>query len=244
MSKYDDLITSEHAKRPRFVAVIDVTVQPSLDQQGVIVALPDDFDLDTATGAQLDVVGEWVGISRYIMTPLVGVYFSWGTAGVGWGQGYWKGQFDPSQGVTSLPDDFYRLLLRATIALNYWDGGLQGAIDALTPLFPDNAVFVQDGQDMTISVSVSGPAPNAVLASLLTGGYLSLKPDGVRINYYFPSSPIGPVFGFGANNDFIGGWGYGSWGRSSPSPSPLIVLQAGDGIDLYTASNQLLEVAV
>lgn len=216
MSKYTDLVTSEHAPRPKFIAVIDVSTKPSVEQQAIIEALPDDYDLDLAVGAQLDAVGKWVGITRFILTPLTGVYFSWGVAGVGWGEGYWRGPFDPLQGITTLSDDFYRLLLRATIALNQWDGTLQSAIDAIAPLFPDNFVYLQDNQDMSISIAVSGPRLDVILAALLSGGYLALKPVGVRINYYFPSAPTGPVFGFGAESDYIGGWGRGSWGSPAP----------------------------
>jgi hypothetical protein len=216
MSQYTDLITAEHADRPKFVAVIETSTNPSVDQQEVVLRFPSDFDLDSAVGAQLDVVGEWVGVSRYVLTPLEGVYFTWGEPGLGWGEGYWRGPFDPTQGLTTLSDDFYRLLIRATIALNNWNGTLQPAIDAIAPLFPNNLVYIQDNQDMTISIAVVGPPLDVILAALLTGGYLALKPVTVRINYYFPTAPDGPVFGFGADNEYIGGWGTGSWGSPEP----------------------------
>lgn len=216
MTKYVDLVTAEHASRPKFIAVIEASTDGAVDQQVVVLGLPSAYDLDRAIGAQLDTVGEWVGITRFILTPLAGIYFAFDTPGVGFDEGYWRGPFDPLQGLTRLSDDFYRVLLRATIALNYWDGTLQAAIGAIAPLFPNNFVYIQDNQDMSISIAVSGPTLDVILGGLLAGGYLALKPVGVRINYYFPTAVTGPVFGFGADNSFIGGWDHGSWGGSSP----------------------------
>lgn len=216
MTKYTDLITAEHALRTKFVATIGASTQAALDQQALAVSLTAAFDLDTAVGVQLDAVGAWAGIKRSVLIPLTGVYFAWDTMGVGWNQGYWKGQFDPSQGLSNLGDTSYRLLIRATIALNHWDGTIGGAIAAITPLFPLNYVYIQDNQDMSITVAVSGPPVDLVSAALLTGGYLALKPVGVRLNVYFPSAATGAVFGFDADNAYVGGWGHGSWGISAP----------------------------
>jgi hypothetical protein len=228
---YPLLITTEHANKPRFVAAVAATTQPFVDIQETLLGLISDFDLDLAIGVQLDQVGQWVGQSRRIQTALVGVYFSWGVVGVGWGQGVWKGEFDPSTGLVTLNDDYYRLLLRAVISLNSWDGTTPKAAAALAPLFPLNAVYIQDNFDMSISVVISGPAVDPVAAALLTGGYLALRAAAVGVRYYFPSTSASPVFGWGADNDFIGGWGVGSWGQSTPAaPSQDIITETGAGL--------------
>lgn len=216
MSKYTDRITSEHADKPKFVAAVEVATDPFVEGQGVVTTLPFDFDLDAAVGAQLDVVGQWVGVTRYVLTPLANVYFSLDTPGLGFDEGYWLGPFDPTQGLTTLSDDFYRILIRATIALNNWDGTIGPAVAAIAPLFPNNLVYIQDNQNMTIDVAVIGPPVDVVLAALLTGGYLALKPVTVRINYYFPSAPDGPIFGFDGASEYIAGFDVGSWGAPSP----------------------------
>jgi hypothetical protein len=216
MSKYDDLIASQHADKPKFVAVIDASVKPSIDQQAEVSALPADFDIDTAVGAQLDVVGEWVGIGRKIKTALTGVYFSFDIVGVGFDQGVWLGPFDPTTGLTTLADPAYRVLLKAEIALNYWDGTTPVAAAALIPLFPLNHIYLRDNQNMTMTVSVAGPPVDPVAAALLTGGYLALRAATVRFDYYFASASDGPVFGFDADTAYIGGFDEGSWGISAP----------------------------
>lgn len=217
MSAYTDLITSEHAGKPKFRAVVELTTDPFVDALALLSGFDAKFDIDTAIGVQLDVVGEWVGFSRQITTPLTGVYFEWDTAGVGWDQGYWKRPFDPDTGLTNLPDDAYRIALKAQAALNQWDGRIETAIADIDPIFPNNSVWMIDNQNMTMTVVVSGAKLDPVYAALLTGGYLALKPGGVSINYLFSSAPPAPIFAFDTSaSDLFGGWDVGAWGQSTP----------------------------
>ena len=217
MSEYTNLITTEHANSAKFILSVAASTDPFVDIQALLSDFGVDFDLDTAIGDQLDIIGKWVGVSRQVNTPLTGVYFEFDTAGVGWDEGYWKRQFDPSQGLISLLDEAYRLLLRATISLNYWDGTTQGAGVAIAILFPNNFIYIQDNMNMTMTVAVGGPTLDVVSAALLLGGYLALKPCTVRIDYVFSSLPPAPIFGFDVNNSFIGGWESGAWGQSTPA---------------------------
>lgn len=75
--QYTRLITSEHNDKPRFMAMIEATVQGSVDLQNIQPEWPSLFDIYTAVGDQLDRLGEWVGASRNIAIPLTGVYFTW-----------------------------------------------------------------------------------------------------------------------------------------------------------------------
>ena len=82
-------ITAEHRGKPRFSATVESNVSAATDVQATISGIPATYDLDTAIGAQLDVVGEWVGVSRQVQIPLVPVWFSFDTAALGWDQGIW-----------------------------------------------------------------------------------------------------------------------------------------------------------
>ncbi len=211
MTAYTDYITSQH-RRPRFIAVIDAVTAPLVEVQEALALLRRAFDLDTAVGRQLDRVGEWIGRTRQIATPLTDVYFSLGVEGVGFGEGTWKGPYDPDTGLVALPDDSYRLLLRAKVAANRWDGTVPGAYDAWAEVFGvDSLILIQDNQDMSMTVGVAGRKPDAVMLALLTGGYLPLKPEGVRVAYYAITTETGPLFAFGADNDALGGFGRGAW---------------------------------
>lgn len=219
ISKYIGLVTSEHSSAPDFLATLSLLVQPMADIAAAENAFSADFDLDAAVGVQLDAVGEWVGITRNLTVPLTGVYFSWGTANLGWGQGTWKGPFDPSTGLVALPDDAYRILLKFKIAANQWDGTIPGAYAAFAALFQGQgfSVLIQDGEDMSMIIALVGSIPSAVTQALFLRGELALKPGGVRLTPYLPTVPSAPYFGFGVENASISGWGVGAWGDPGTS---------------------------
>lgn len=208
---YLTLITSLYKEQPKFIALCEALVQPLVDAQNLLQEVRDAFDLDSAVGVQLDADGLWVGRTRYLETPLSGVYFSWGVEGVGWNEGAWKGPYDRETGITSLVDDFYRLLLRAKIAANAWDGTTDGALEIWNQLFEASGIRIvlQDFQDMSMLVGVAGAIPDAVFRALLTGGYLPLKPVGVRIRHYALPVVEGPLFAWNCDSDAASGWGAG-----------------------------------
>jgi len=223
VSAYTGLITSEH-QTPNFIAVITALVQGHADNQALLAELASYFDLDAAVGVQLDTVGLWVGVSRYLTVPLTGVYFAWNTDGVGWKQGTWHFPFEPTTQLDTLPDDAYRLLIKAKIAANNWDGTVPSAYDIWNLLFAGSgtSILIQDNQDMTMEYALLGPLPNAVTLALLENGYLDVKPAGVAINYYWtPALPDTPYFGWGVENDSISGWTVGAWGNVTPATNPI-----------------------
>lgn len=214
---YLDLITSEHRGKARFAATISASVSPTAEQQAMLAALPAAFDLDTAIGVQLDAVGAWVGISRLIQIPLINVWFSFGIEGRGWGQGIWKGPYDPETGIYALDDDTYRKLIRLKIKVNNWDGLLGSAQVAIEEFYEavGSYPFILDNQNMSMTACISGARPAAVMFALFAGRYVEFKPAAVKMFNVVPSVPGTPVFGFGVDNERIAGWGTGSWARDA-----------------------------
>ncbi|WP_431206725.1 DUF2612 domain-containing protein [Burkholderia cepacia] len=215
LTEYTALITSEHSDMLRFMATVSALVQPLVDQMNVLQGMPSRFDLDVAVGDQLDTIGVWVGVSRKIRTPLTGVYFSFDIAGLGFDQGTWKGPFDPDTGLTVLDDDTYRLVIRAKIGANHWDGTLEQSAAILNSIFDaDTHVFIEDHQDMSMTISIAGKVPPATFLALLSGGYIPLKPEGVRVNYTVVTTVDGsPLFGFDMSNQLVAGFDVGAWSR-------------------------------
>ena len=212
-SDYTGLITAQHANKPKFAALVDAVAGCFVDVTNTLQGMSEKFDLDSAVGDQLDVVGQWVGLSRFIKTPLA-VYFSFDTAGLGFGQGSWKGPFDPDQGLTRLDDETYRTMIRAKIASNHWDGTMPALQSLLEQVFVGTGTlaFATDGQDMTMGIYLAGIHPSAVLSSLFANGYLPIKPAGVRLNYTKTSISGTPIFGFDCQTDYIAGFDTGAWG--------------------------------
>ena len=147
-------------------------------------------------------------------TPLSGVYFSLDVASLGFDQGVWQGPFDSSTGITSLDDDTYRLLIRAKIGANRWDGTLDSSAAILASIFgSDTQIFIQDNGDMTITIGIAGVLPNALFLALLVGGYIPIKPSTVAVNYMATSESGSPIFGFDVQNQYIAGFDTGAWGK-------------------------------
>lgn len=213
-SDYTNLITSQHKDKPNFVAMTTADVLPYVEIENILLNIPTFYDVDIAVGTSLDVIGEWVGASRNIATPLTGVYFEWdSTAVLGWDSGTWKGEFDPISGLTSLPDDSYRKYIKARIASNSWDGTIEGAYNVWIEIFINSTIIIQDNQDMSMVVGVAGEKLGAVDQALLTGGYLALKPSGVAISYFAITSESGSLFGWDISNTALSGWGNGQWAQ-------------------------------
>lgn len=213
LSDYIDLITSQHRNRPKFAGVTASAVAPLALTIGMVdTSMLQAWDIDTAIGTQLDQVGEWIGTTRYVEEPLVGVYFSWDdVVNTGWGHGYWRGKYDPSTGVIALADDVYRLVLYAKIASNNW-AGTRETIEAIwDDSFGDTSTLaLVDHQDMSITIGLQGIEINDVLLYILTSGRIPLKPEGVRLREYIVSDDR--IFGFDADSPTIGGWDEASWG--------------------------------
>lgn len=212
---YSGLITSEHRDKPKYMAVIAAATDPASQVQLAYQEMSDAFNLDYAIGKQLDIIGEWVGITRRVPIPLQDVYFSWdSTVELGWDSGVWKGMFDPDSGLESLGDEEYRQLIRAKIAANQWDGTIEGAEAVWAIVFNGvQTIILQDNQDMTMTVGFVGPPLNAVQKALLLGGYFPLKPAGVRIRYYAVPPDDGPMFAWDTDSDLLKGWDEGRWAQ-------------------------------
>lgn len=157
-ASYSDLITSEHRDKPRFKAVVELLVSGLTDEMKVLASMPVLYQFDNALGEQLDRVGVWVGLSRWVLVP--------------------------SLGTVELSDADYRLLLISKIAANHFDGSFQQYQQILSSLFVGYGfqMIAVDNQDMSIDIYVLGANPTPLQIALMQSGYLPPKPEGVRIS--------------------------------------------------------------
>ncbi|EOC1346684.1 DUF2612 domain-containing protein [Cronobacter turicensis] len=220
MSKYTELITNYHATKPRFFDSVDLATRHFVDSAATVQGLVEAFDIDSATGAQLDILGQWIGRSRYVKEPIKDIYFSWDDDGPGYDRGVWQGPFDPDDGFTALSDDTYRVILRAKIAINQWDGqndSLPAILDAATA-GSGLGMQIIDHQDMTVSMLIF---PETTLESVsleliaaIRMGYLTVKAAGVWSGDILVPSVGTRFFGFDMENQYIVGFDDGAWGKN------------------------------
>jgi hypothetical protein len=158
---YAGKLTSEYRGPPNLLAMLTNYVQGFVDQQVQILALPALYDLDGAIGEQLDRVGMWIGANRVL------------------GDVPWTGGT-----LTTLDDHYYRILLRAKILSNQWDGTTPGAYDFWNKLFVGMGLTVKilDNNDMTMAVTLFG-STDAIINALFLEGLLFVKPSGVAVTH-------------------------------------------------------------
>ena len=186
---YTALIAGAHWQKPKFTQFVYELTQPLVTAQERLASLAvTDFDLDTAVGAQLDAVGVRVGISRQLPLKVTDLYFALDDVdGIGLDLGIWWTPIDPLDGLVSLSDGAYRLVLKAKIAANQFSGrnaSVYDYIDAvMSPwgLSPSDYT-VTDGQDMTMTLSYDRASANPVLWEILTRRLIDICPAGVTLN--------------------------------------------------------------
>ena len=212
--KYEQRVPSQHRDRPRFMETLRTLLDPLCALGDLMERVPELYDVDTATGAQLDAVGAWVGRSRWIDSPLSGIYFEWGgTIDTGWGHGLWKGRYDPTSGMVKLDDDTYRTLIRLQIAANSWDGTTESAYAAWKGAFPQSQIIIEDHGDMSITIGIAGKLQGTSQKALFAQQISPFKPGGVRISVYFIGTTDAPLFSWGMDTDAMQGWGKGAWAQ-------------------------------
>lgn len=210
MTKYLQYIPLANRQKPKFSSTIKlITTPPEKLQQTFKIQ---DFDIDMANGKQLDIIGEWVGISRFITIPLL-IYFSFDDVNLGFDKGFWQGEYDSNKELKELDDESYRILLKAKIAINHWDGTNETLPEIYRRVFDntDTNVFHVDNFDMSMSIYYVGKILNPILKSIIKNDYLNIKPAGVRIKHLTISLDNTSLFGFDIENKYITGFDSGSW---------------------------------
>jgi hypothetical protein len=193
---YAGLLTSEYKPAVKMNAWLTAVLNIATDISTCLASMSAAFDLDYALGVQLDMLGQIVGVARTL-------------------------PFQPSGGVSPVLDDLtYRLLLKATIASDAWDGKIGSLYPIWGSLFTGGRIAIIDNQNMTATVALSGSfssitqdmiagyATNGASSGPIINGLIIPKPQAVQYNYSFNDLP---VFGFDREDAFIAGLGTGKW---------------------------------
>jgi len=201
MTDYTSLITSEHNQRPKFKAMVGAVAGAWGSVSDFTQTIPAKFDLDTAEGAQLDVIGQWVGQTRLIPNVLLVQYFNFvgnpaalnfgeeGNASIG---GRFYGEGEPVDASTILADPEYRTIIRARIVRNTAKGLTWDFIRSLQFIFNAPAI-IDDPADMTVGIFIGRYLSLTELA-IITGLDILPRPAGVRIRtrgYYDGTGYLG-----------------------------------------------------
>ena len=111
--------------------MVGETAQPFADMLAMmdtVTGIGGSYDLDTAVGVQLDLLGSLVGAPRFQVSNANSYDFALDTVGLGFDQGVWQ------SGMVGIPDDHYRLYIKMIILSNSWDGSKADAYGIMSIL--------------------------------------------------------------------------------------------------------------
>lgn len=191
---YVNLLIIQYNLKPKARATIELFVG-ELIASGIYLDVRDAYNLETAVGAQLDIIGQYVGVDRFFFTQqLDGDYFGFADAQdmagvsaniVGFDDASAPsktGEFlDASALVGSelrLNDTNYRQLIKLKIAQNNSSHSTKSISDILFDSFAGD-VILTDGYDMTITYLFN--AESTILIEAAREKMVLPKPAGVGI---------------------------------------------------------------
>jgi hypothetical protein len=133
------------------------------------LAVLNGYNLQTAVGVQLDVLGKYAGVTRNVNSFLGGV---------------------------TLDDDDFRTLIQVFIIMNASNYSL-ASIQSLIQIFFSGSLFVFDFKNMHMGYAInpSGPISSNLATILALNGWLP-KPMGVTLANTIYSPNVGSFFGF------------------------------------------------
>lgn len=161
---WESLVPSANRGQPRFMAFLRLILKQCLSIGELLESFGDAFDLDSAVGAQLDTVGQWVQAERVL-------------------------PFAPVSAPRRLGDDDYRLLIRAAIARNTWDGTIESLAGIYANVFPAFGIILEDKQNMSINVVIRGSFTE-LQVEMINAGLLIPHPAGVTMTYEIPETIV------------------------------------------------------
>lgn len=186
---YADLLIIQYRNKPKARATIKLGANLYM-ADGLIFDLNNILDIDTAVGAQLDLIGKILGCSRNIpgLSFNTDLFTFEKTGAFGYSdvnnlsQGYWKNYQNSIGTVYSLPDNIYRTLLKFKAIYNVRRGSMQFMDEMYWRIFGSEVEMVNN-QDLTVTYNIPTSHSLAVTAAV----YLNyLEPPlgiGYTINY-------------------------------------------------------------
>lgn len=187
LSYYSQLLILQYRTKPKAVATVQLMVNQSLCD-GLPQELANCFNLQTAVGVQLNLIGKIVGVPRQIVgLDLVHTFFNFtsydGTpASIGFGSytdnpyptDLFMSYFDDT--IYTLTDFEMRSLIQLKIIYNNVFSSTKNIVDALWSVFGNLVSFI-DNQDMSVTFNVLPPYANVFLAAQFLN--ILPKPMGV-----------------------------------------------------------------
>lgn len=162
LEAYESLVPSQNRKQPKYMSFFRAVIGQPVDGMTLLEAFDRAFSLEDAVGVQLDAVGALVQADRVL-------------------------PFSPAASSRVLSDEDYRLLIRARIAQNVWNGTVESITSMFSVIFPEFGISLEDRQNMTINVVLRGMFTELQI-EMINAGLLITRPAGVKMTYEIPET--------------------------------------------------------
>lgn len=158
---YLSLITSQHRTKPNFLATVKASVDPIIDAINCLNTMNEKFDIDTATGDQLQIIADWIGAANAIPNSVPVPFFGFDgqpdalpfsetdDASVG---GYFRESGISDSSALTMNSDLFKKVVQAKILLNNTDCSDESAKQIIS-LVTDKKFKFTDNLNMTVTFS-------------------------------------------------------------------------------------------
>jgi len=201
--------TEQFKGKPVFDRYLQLLLSESTRLQEEYRKLKQDRSIDTAVGAQLDIIGEIVGRPRGFLTADLFKFFGFegdpqsGSMGsessTQTGSPFWS-EGSPLSRSRPPTDEEYRLLIKAKIIKNTTTSSTEDTISAFRFLFATGQVFLDEYQAATVRVGIGkilSSTERGLLFEFQGAGSLLPKTIGVKYEFLeFQSTRIFATEGF------------------------------------------------
>ncbi len=209
-------VTEQFKEKPIFDRFLQVLLSGKFDIQNALEDLQTLRSLDTATGKQLDIIGDIVGRPRGLVYQDIFNYFGFaGTERAGsFGSlsdptvgAPWYSVGAPTGNAREPSDEEYRMILKAKIIKNRTNSTPEQVIEAYKFVFGVPEVFLEEYAPAAVRVGIGKILTNVERSLLFDlGGAGALLPKTIGVNCTYTEFQAGRVF---ATEGFPGGQGVG-----------------------------------
>lgn len=219
LKQYTDLLITQYFNQPKAKAEIELIITNAMIQYLFLNSFKAEYDLTTAWGNRLDVLGKIVGVKRIVTDGILKTYF--GFDGLENAEGFGQAPFydlfkDSGYTDTELSDAQMRFYIHAKAIKNATSAYLTSdekisLQDAFLYLF-DNKAYVTDNYSMSITLHIDDSVPIDDITLAIAQNLLP-HPQGVRI--FLIKYNSGGTFGF-ASDPSAKGFGEGAFAQLIP----------------------------
>ncbi len=185
-------IYAQYRDKPKAVAWYNITKTIGNDLCDGLQKVRETYDIDSQSGAQLDVIGRIVGIDRSYKKEIDFTGISWGATGTIESQfGRNAIQFTGSGATINkqVDDTIYRLLIKSKIETNTKDATIESILEGLSVVVGTKAIKVIDAENMSFSVEFETELHPVEIFVLNTFRPIQ-KPQGVRFDGFLQADEI------------------------------------------------------